>query len=73
MILDDGGDLHQFGFLDKYLSWGLENQRALEDNHYKGVHRLYERMKTAPMPIPAISTSMIRLPKSKFGTTKYGC
>jgi adenosylhomocysteinase len=53
MILDDGGDLTNM-VLDKYpeLASGI---KGLSEETTTGVHRLYERLKTATLPIPDIT------------------
>jgi adenosylhomocysteinase len=69
MILDDGGDLTNMVF-DKYpeLAAGI---RGLSEETTTGVHRLYERMKSGTLPVPAINVND-SVTKSKFDN-KYGC
>ena len=69
MILDDGGDLTNM-VLDQYpdLVAGI---RGLSEETTTGVHRLYERMKSGTLPMPAINVND-SVTKSKFDN-KYGC
>ena len=69
MILDDGGDLTNM-VLDQYpdLVAGI---RGLSEETTTGVHRLYERMKSGTLPMPAINVHD-SVTKSKFDN-KYGC
>ena len=69
MILDDGGDLTNM-VLDTYpeLAAGIN---GLSEETTTGVHRLYERVKNAPLPMPAININD-SVTKSKFDN-KYGC
>ncbi len=69
MILDDGGDLTNM-VLDKYpeLAAGIN---GLSEETTTGVHRLYERVKNATLPMPAINVND-SVTKSKFDN-KYGC
>ena len=69
MILDDGGDLTNMVF-DKYpeLVAGI---KGLSEETTTGVHRLYERVKTGTLPMPAINVND-SVTKSKFDN-KYGC
>ena len=69
MILDDGGDLTNM-VLDQFPE--LVNEiRGLSEETTTGVHRLYERMKNATLPLPAINVND-SVTKSKFDN-KYGC
>ena len=69
MILDDGGDLTNM-VLDEFPE--LVNEiRGLSEETTTGVHRLYERMKNATLPLPAINVND-SVTKSKFDN-KYGC
>ena len=69
MILDDGGDLTNM-VLDQFSE--LVNEiRGLSEETTTGVHRLYERMKNATLPLPAINVND-SVTKSKFDN-KYGC
>ena len=66
---DDGGDLTNM-VLDQFPE--LVNEiRGLSEETTTGVHRLYERMKTATLPLPAINVND-SVTKSKFDN-KYGC
>ncbi|WP_405609528.1 adenosylhomocysteinase [Polaribacter sp. Asnod1-A03] len=69
LILDDGGDLTNM-VLDKYpeLAAGIN---GLSEETTTGVHRLYERVKNATLPMPAINVND-SVTKSKFDN-KYGC
>ena len=69
MILDDGGDLTNM-VLDTYpeLAAGIN---GLSEETTTGVHRLYERVKSATLPMPAININD-SVTKSKFDN-KYGC
>ncbi len=69
MILDDGGDLTNM-VLDTYpeLAPGIN---GLSEETTTGVHRLYERVKNATLPMPAININD-SVTKSKFDN-KYGC
>jgi len=69
MILDDGGDLTNM-VLDQFPE--LVNEiHGLSEETTTGVHRLYERMKNATLPLPAINVND-SVTKSKFDN-KYGC
>ncbi|MCX6139099.1 MAG: adenosylhomocysteinase [Ignavibacteriales bacterium] len=69
MILDDGGDLTNMVF-DKYpeMTAGI---RGLSEETTTGVHRLYDRMKTGTLYMPAFNVND-SVTKSKFDN-KYGC
>jgi len=69
MILDDGGDLTNM-VLDDYpeLVAGI---KGLSEETTTGVHRLYDRMKSGTLPLPAINVND-SVTKSKFDN-KYGC
>ena len=69
MILDDGGDLTNM-VLDKYPELA-EGVRGISEETTTGVHRLYERVKNATLPMPAININD-SVTKSKFDN-KYGC
>ncbi|MGN6638289.1 MAG: adenosylhomocysteinase [Mucilaginibacter sp.] len=69
MILDDGGDLTNM-VLDKYPEL-IAGIKGLSEETTTGVHRLYERMKTGTLPLPAINVND-SVTKSKFDN-KYGC
>ena len=69
MILDDGGDLTNMVF-DKYPDL-VDGVKGLSEETTTGVHRLYERMKSNTLPIPAINVND-SVTKSKFDN-KYGC
>ena len=69
MILDDGGDLTNL-VLDNYPEL-VEGIKGLSEETTTGVHRLYERMKKATLPMPAINVND-SVTKSKFDN-KYGC
>jgi len=69
MILDDGGDLTNM-VLDQYPALA-KNIRGLSEETTTGVHRLYERVKTGTLLIPAINVND-SVTKSKFDN-KYGC
>lgn len=69
MILDDGGDLTNL-VLDHYpnlVAW----IKWISEETTTGVHRLYDRVKTGKLPIPAINVND-SVTKSKFDN-KYGC
>ena len=69
MILDDGGDLTNM-VLDKYPD--LANDiRGISEETTTGVHRLYERMRSGTLPLPAINVND-SVTKSKFDNL-YGC
>ena len=68
MILDDGGDLTNM-VLDNYPEL-IANIKGLSEET-TGVHRLYERVKSDNLPIPAINVND-SVTKSKFDN-KYGC
>jgi len=69
MILDDGGDLTNM-VLDRYpeLAAGIN---GLSEETTTGVHRLYDRVKSGTLPMPAINVND-SVTKSKFDN-KYGC
>ena len=69
LILDDGGDLTNM-ILDEFpeLAAGI---KGLSEETTTGVHRLYERMQTGTLPLPAINVND-SVTKSKFDN-KYGC
>lgn len=69
LILDDGGDLTNM-VLDRYpeLAAGIN---GLSEETTTGVHRLYERVKSGTLPMPAINVND-SVTKSKFDN-KYGC
>jgi len=69
LILDDGGDLTNM-VLDRYpeLAAGIN---GLSEETTTGVHRLYDRVKTGTLPMPAINVND-SVTKSKFDN-KYGC
>ena len=69
MILDDGGDLTNL-VLDHYPELA-KNIKGLSEETTTGVHRLYERMKSRTLPLPAINVND-SVTKSKFDN-KYGC
>jgi len=69
MILDDGGDLTNMVF-DKYPEL-IQHIKGLSEETTTGVHRLYERMTSGTLPIPAINVND-SVTKSKFDN-KYGC
>ena len=69
MILDDGGDLTQL-VLDDYPEL-ISGIRGISEETTTGVLRLYERMKSDKLPIPAINVND-SVTKSKFDN-KYGC
>ena len=69
MILDDGGDLTNM-VLDRFPEL-VEGIRGLSEETTTGVHRLYDRMKNGPLPMPAINVND-SVTKSKFDN-KYGC
>jgi adenosylhomocysteinase len=68
MILDDGGDLTNMVF-DKYPEL-IKNIRGLSEETTTGVHRLYERMHSKTLPVPAFNVND-SVTKSKFDN-KYG-
>ncbi|MDA9019528.1 adenosylhomocysteinase [bacterium] len=69
MILDDGGDLTNM-VLDQYPEM-VEEIKGLSEETTTGVHRLYERVKSGTLPMPAINVND-SVTKSKFDN-KYGC
>lgn len=69
MILDDGGDLTNI-VLDKYPELAA-NVKGISEETTTGVLRLYERMKSGKLPMPAINVND-SVTKSKFDN-KYGC
>ncbi len=69
MILDDGGDLTNM-VLDHYPHL-ISEIRGVSEETTTGVHRLYERVKEATLPFPAINVND-SVTKSKFDN-KYGC
>jgi len=69
MILDDGGDLTNL-VLDNYPEL-VKEIKGLSEETTTGVHRLYERMKSGTLPLPAINVND-SVTKSKFDN-KYGC
>ena len=69
MILDDGGDLTNM-VLDQYPEL-VDAIKGLSEETTTGVHRLYERMATGTLPMPAINVND-SVTKSKFDN-KYGC
>ena len=69
MILDDGGDLTNM-VLDRYPEL-TDAIRGLSEETTTGVHRLYDRMASGTLPIPAINVND-SVTKSKFDN-KYGC
>ena len=69
MILDDGGDLTNMVF-DRYPEL-VSGIKGLCEETTTGVHRLYERMKSGTLPMPAINVND-SVTKSKFDN-KYGC
>jgi adenosylhomocysteinase len=69
MILDDGGDLTNM-VLDNYPEL-VAAVRGISEETTTGVHRLYERMRTGTLPMPAINVND-SVTKSKFDN-KYGC
>ena len=69
MILDDGGDLTNL-VMDKYNDL-VDEIKGLSEETTTGVHRLYERVKSGTLPIPAINVND-SVTKSKFDN-KYGC
>jgi len=69
LILDDGGDLTNM-VLDHYPELA-KNIHGISEETTTGVHRLYERMKNGPLPMPAINVND-SVTKSKFDN-KYGC
>jgi adenosylhomocysteinase len=69
MILDDGGDLTNM-VLDGYPEL-VKNIKGLSEEPTTGVHRLYERVKSGALRMPAINVND-SVTKSKFDN-KYGC
>ena len=69
MILDDGGDLTNM-VLDNYPNL-MKGIKGVSEETTTGVHRLYERVKEATLPFPAINVND-SVTKSKFDN-KYGC
>ena len=69
MILDDGGDLTNM-VLDRFPNLVAEI-RGLSEETTTGVHRLYERMESGTLVLPAINVND-SVTKSKFDN-KYGC
>ena len=69
MILDDGGDLTNM-VLDKYPEL-VKDIKGLSEETTTGVHRLYDRVKSGTLPLPAINVND-SVTKSKFDN-KYGC
>ncbi len=69
MILDDGGDLTNM-VLDEYPEMAAAI-KGISEETTTGVHRLYERVKTGSLPMPAINVND-SVTKSKFDN-KYGC
>ena len=69
LILDDGGDLTNM-VLDRYPEL-VKGIRGLSEETTTGVHRLYERMESGTLPMPAINVND-SVTKSKFDN-KYGC
>ena len=69
MILDDGGDLTNM-VLDNYPNL-IKNIKGVSEETTTGVLRLYERVKEATLPFPAINVND-SVTKSKFDN-KYGC
>ncbi len=69
MILDDGGDLTNM-VLDDYPEL-VSSIKGLSEETTTGVHRLYDRMKSGTLPLPAINVND-SVTKSKFDN-KYGC
>lgn len=69
MILDDGGDLTNM-VLDNYPNL-IKGIKGVSEETTTGVHRLYERVKEATLPFPAINVND-SVTKSKFDN-KYGC
>ena len=69
MILDDGGDLTNMVF-DRFPEL-IPHIKGLSEETTTGVHRLYERMKSGTLPMPAINVND-SVTKSKFDN-KYGC
>jgi len=69
MILDDGGDLTNL-VLDKNPDL-VSGIRGISEETTTGVHRLYERMKSGTLTLPAININD-SVTKSKFDN-KYGC
>jgi adenosylhomocysteinase len=69
LILDDGGDLTNMVF-DKYpeLVGGI---RGLSEETTTGVHRLYQRLESGTLKLPAINVND-SVTKSKFDNL-YGC
>ncbi len=69
MILDDGGDLTNM-VLDNYPEL-VDGINGLSEETTTGVLRLYDRVKSGSLPIPAININD-SVTKSKFDN-KYGC
>ncbi|MFA7227926.1 MAG: adenosylhomocysteinase [Melioribacteraceae bacterium] len=69
MILDDGGDLTNM-VLDKFPEL-VKEIRGISEETTTGVHRLYDRVKTGTLPVPAFNVND-SVTKSKFDN-KYGC
>lgn len=69
MILDDGGDLTNM-VLDEHPEL-VSGIKGISEETTTGVHRLYERMKSGKLPLPAINVND-SVTKSKFDN-KYGC
>ena len=69
MILDDRGDLTNM-VVDAYAEQAA-GINGLSEETTTGVHRLYERVKNATLPMPAININD-SVTKSKFDN-KYGC
>jgi len=69
LILDDGGDLTNM-VLDRYPEL-VKDIKGLSEETTTGVHRLYERMESGTLPMPAINVND-SVTKSKFDN-KYGC
>jgi adenosylhomocysteinase len=55
MILDDGGDLTNMVF-DRYPEL-IPGIKGLSEETTTGVHRLYERVKSGTLPMPAINVN----------------
>jgi len=69
MILDDGGDLTNM-VLDRFPEL-IPNIKGVSEETTTGVLRLYERVKNASLPFPAINVND-SVTKSKFDNL-YGC
>ena len=69
MILDDGGDLTNL-VLDDYPEL-VDSIVGITEETTTGVMRLYERVKSGTLPVPAINVND-SVTKSKFDN-KYGC